>query len=426
MPTPDDPMDALDERVRALLRDDGPEAALEHLRAAAGDPDLGPDATRRLAWLHERLGEGARALEVLRDGRRRWPEEVELALEEADLLVRDEEEEAARHIVEEVVVSHPAHGRALAALAALVVEEDPDQGLDLAGRALDADPRLVRAHAVRIDAARLEGDDAEVSRRVDAAIRAVPDEPALRLLRAGLRMERGESEDALRDLQVVWSLSPGHPGTRELALEVVRRRQPLYRALLAYRRFTRTMGPLAVVALLALYLVLDLLAARLPHDEGSWPGALAVLVVVVVASVTWVADALADFAVDLDPAGSVLVDAPRRLRARVVTALVMVALVFGPAGAASGNEPLLAWGLLASVASVPAYLTLSTRGALHRAGLMLLALVGASGAGSLLHYARGDEAAAAGIALLASLTCALSTWVLVAATRLLARRGASR
>ncbi|MCB9663971.1 MAG: hypothetical protein H6732_07645 [Alphaproteobacteria bacterium] len=422
MSTRDDPADALDERVRTLLREDGPDAAIAHLRAAADDPDLGPAATSRLAWIHERMGEGDTALAVLRDGRARWPERVELALEEADLLARDDDEPGARRIVEEVVQAHPEHGRALAALAALVVDDDPGQGLGLAERALDLDPRLVRAHAVRIDAARLRGDTEAVDRAVDRAIQAVPDEPTLRLLRAGLRMERGARDDALQDLKVVWSLSPGHPGVRELALEVVRRRQPLYRAVLAWRRGMQRLGPVPVLALLAAYVGLQALAEEVLADRAPWVGPLVMVFVVLLATLTYVADAVADLAVDLDEAGSILLDAPRRARARAVGGLVLMAAVFGPVGAVADHPALLAWGMLAAVTAVPAYLALTARGPVQQGGLVLLALVGLSFLGSTTLYGVGDAEAATGIAMLATLTCVVSTWVLFLAARLLARR----
>ena len=55
MSTRDDPADALDERVRTLLREDGPDAAIAHLRAAADDPDLGARALERMGRPDQRL-----------------------------------------------------------------------------------------------------------------------------------------------------------------------------------------------------------------------------------------------------------------------------------------------------------------------------------------------------------------------------------
>jgi putative PEP-CTERM system TPR-repeat lipoprotein len=207
-----DPRDPVASKLlaEARIRQERPEAALDALRPLA---DLGPDPQRDvLAGLASiQRGEVDRGIAYLEEALAQRPDNEVLRLELARAYLLAGRKEDAQHAIEAV----PDGPRTVEMDAALILAKV--QSGDSAG-ARESISRIIKNHPddphIYVEAAtfyQLMGDKAAAVDSLRTALQKDKNFVPARIALAGLAAQRGESEQAMQQLQAVLEVQPGNP-----------------------------------------------------------------------------------------------------------------------------------------------------------------------------------------------------------------------
>ena len=155
------------------------------------DPEPRPQIYYYLAVLHLGAGDDTKALNILDKGLASYPDDADLLYEKGLTLERLGEKDAAREVMEEVILAEPDHAEALNFLAYSLAEENRDleDALEMAERAVALKPaghildtlgwvyyrlgRLEEARKAIEEAARLLAEDETVHEHLGDVLRAL-------------------------------------------------------------------------------------------------------------------------------------------------------------------------------------------------------------------------------------------------------------
>lgn len=207
--------------ARAQIARGEADAGLRELQAAAAQEKDGVDAHLALVAAHMRLGDAARALEVVSGLQQRHPTHTVPDLLRARILVQKGEPAAARQAYEAALAKNPASLAAIEGLATL----DVTQGAHEAARRryeqlLERQPKSTAAMMALADLSRRRGDlPDQAAAWVDRAVTAEPQNAALWRAAVNFHRQSGDAVRALARARAALAALPDHPDVLTIVSE---------------------------------------------------------------------------------------------------------------------------------------------------------------------------------------------------------------